>query len=87
MLTTTPFFRPRDGCVPMPMTLSAPSGVISATIATIFDVPMSRPTIRFLLPSPSVSPFSWHAASRLPVTVFFGGFSRKPGTRTAKPLR
>ena len=31
------------------MMLSAPSGATSATIATIFDVPMSRPTIRFLL--------------------------------------
>src|SRR5664279_1205024 len=49
MLTTTPFLRPRDGCVPMPITLSSPSGPISPTIATIFDVPMSSPTIRFLL--------------------------------------
>src|SRR5664279_3080576 len=49
MLTTTPFLRPRDGCVPMPITLSSPPGPISPTIATIFDVPMSRPTIRFLL--------------------------------------
>src|SRR5215471_16598092 len=48
MLTTTPFFRPREGCVPRPITLSAPSAITSATIATIFAVPMSSPTIRFL---------------------------------------
>src|SRR5439155_1072697 len=39
MLTTTPFLSPRDGCVPRPMMLSRCSGVTSATIATIFDVP------------------------------------------------
>src|SRR5512143_1520470 len=47
MLTTTPRRRPRDGCVPSPTMLSSPSGVTSATMATIFDVPMSSPTIRF----------------------------------------
>src|ERR1700737_2176514 len=47
MLTTTPFFSPREGCVPRPMMFSFFSGVISATMATIFDVPMSSPTIRF----------------------------------------
>src|SRR5213080_4689758 len=58
MLTTTPFLSPRDGCVPMPITLSAPSCAISATIAAIFDVPMSRPTIKFfsftIRPPPSL---------------------------------
>src|SRR2546427_220429 len=49
MLTTTPFLSPRDGCAPRPMMLSRFSAVTSATMATIFDVPMSRPTIRFLL--------------------------------------
>src|SRR6266498_2504765 len=49
MLTTTPFLSPRDGCAPRPMMLSRLSDVTSATLATIFDVPMSRPTIRFLL--------------------------------------
>src|ERR1700694_2628201 len=49
MLTTTPFLSPRDGCAPRPMMLSRFSAVTSATIATIFDVPMSRPTLRFLL--------------------------------------
>ncbi len=46
MLTTTPRFSPRDGCEPMPMTSMRAVGVISPTIATTFDVPMSRPTIR-----------------------------------------
>src|SRR5271169_3713865 len=49
MLTTTPFFSPRDGCAPRPMMLSRFSPVSSATMATIFEVPISRPTIRFLL--------------------------------------
>src|SRR4051794_12750943 len=49
MFTTTPFLRPREGALPRPMTLSTPSGLTSATMATIFEVPMSRPTIRFLL--------------------------------------
>src|SRR6267142_5124004 len=46
MLTTTPFLRPRDGCEPMPMTSSVPSAASSPTMATTFDVPMSRPTMR-----------------------------------------
>src|SRR5881396_3182226 len=66
MLTTTPFLSPRDGCAPRPMMLSRFSAVTSATMATIFDVPMSRPTIRFLLsftmcaflPRPARQPFS-----------------------------
>src|SRR5918994_1061112 len=46
MFTTTPRFRPREGCEPSPTTSMRPSCVISPTIATTFDVPMSRPTIR-----------------------------------------
>ena len=46
MLTTTPFFRPRDGCEPTPTTSIVPSAPSSPTIATTFEVPMSRPTIR-----------------------------------------
>src|SRR5262245_10366463 len=46
MSTTTPRFRPREGCEPRPTTSMRPSCVISPTIATTFDVPMSRPTIR-----------------------------------------
>src|SRR5688572_22004233 len=46
MLTTTPFLRPREGCERRPMTSRLPSPCISPTSATIFDVPMSSPTIR-----------------------------------------
>src|SRR5690606_10466365 len=45
MLTTTPFFRPRDGCEPIPTISSWPSSRTSPTSATTLDVPMSRPTI------------------------------------------
>src|SRR6185503_19227550 len=48
MLTTTPFLRPREGCEPTPRTSIAPSGPTSPTRATTLDVPMSRPTMRFL---------------------------------------
>ena len=44
MSTTTPRFKPRDGFEPMPMTSSRSSAESSPTIATTFDVPMSRPT-------------------------------------------
>src|ERR1700678_1129419 len=47
MLTTTPFFKPREGWLPMPMISSAPSALISPTMATTLLVPMSRPTSRF----------------------------------------
>src|SRR5579859_595332 len=47
MLTTTPFFKPREGWLPMPMISSAPSALISPTMATTLLVPMSRPTNRF----------------------------------------
>src|SRR6185295_8563115 len=45
MFTTTPRFSPREGFEPRPMTSSRSSAEISPTIATTFDVPMSRPTI------------------------------------------
>src|SRR6185312_16611481 len=45
MFTTTPFFRPREGCEPMPMISMAPSGVISPTSASTLEVPISRPTM------------------------------------------
>src|ERR1035437_2486556 len=48
MLTTTPFFRPLDSCPPMPMMFNRLSGSNSATIATTLEVPISRPTTRFL---------------------------------------
>src|SRR6202161_363980 len=47
MLTTTPFFRPRDGWLPMPMISNAPSDLISPTMATTLLVPMSRAPIRW----------------------------------------
>src|SRR5271170_5304829 len=47
MFTTTPFFNPRDGWLPMPMISSAPSDLISPTMATTLLVPMSRPTNKF----------------------------------------
>src|SRR5512138_2802952 len=46
MLTTTPFFNPRDGCEPTPSTSMPPSAFTSPTSATTLDVPMSRPTIK-----------------------------------------
>src|SRR6185436_7959259 len=46
MFTTTPFFRPRDGCEPTPSTSMPPSGLTSPTSATTFEVPMSSPTMR-----------------------------------------
>src|SRR5437899_3095362 len=49
MFTTMPRFMPRDGVWPMPTTFSWPSSSTSATIATIFEVPMSSPTSMFLL--------------------------------------
>ena len=88
MLTTTPFFRPREGCVPSPMMLRPSSGVTSATIATIFDVPMSRPTIRFLRLSPSAHcPLRHRLSLGTLAHAFFAGSSGKPGTRAAKPFR
>src|SRR5580693_833208 len=48
ILTTTPFLRPREGWLPMPITSSAPSAVTSPTSASTLEVPMSRPTITSL---------------------------------------
>src|SRR6266478_7538630 len=48
MLTTTPFFSPREGCEPSPRSSIEPSGATSPTSATTLEVPMSSPTIRFL---------------------------------------
>src|SRR5215469_18181585 len=47
MLTTTPFFRPREGCEPTPRSSIDPPAPTSPTSDTTLDVPMSRPTIRF----------------------------------------
>src|SRR6266850_2411435 len=48
MLTTTPFFSPREGCEPSPRSSIEPSGATSPTSATTLEVPISSPTIRFL---------------------------------------
>src|ERR1700690_1055059 len=48
MLTTTPFFRPREGWLPSPISSIAPSAVISPTSASTFEVPISSPTITSL---------------------------------------
>src|SRR5437773_10157851 len=48
MLTTTPFFSPREGCEPRPRSSIEPSSPPSPTSATTLEVPMSSPTIRFL---------------------------------------
>src|SRR6202023_1133470 len=48
MLTTTPFFSPREGCEPRPRSSIEPSSPTSPTSATTLEVPMSSPTIRFL---------------------------------------
>src|SRR5450759_910922 len=49
IFTTTPFLSPRDGWLPMPMISTLFSGVISATMATIFEVPISSATSRFFV--------------------------------------
>src|SRR5581483_11330071 len=60
MLTTTPFFRPREVCEPKPSTSMEPSRPTSPTSDTTLEVPMSRPTIRFRSERLSI-----------PTTVFF----------------
>ena len=46
ILITTPFRKPREGAVPMPM-MSIFSSFISPTMAQIFVVPMSKPTTNY----------------------------------------
>src|SRR5215469_1320621 len=46
MLTTTPFFSPREGCEPTPSSSIEPSSPTSPTSDTTLEVPISRPTIR-----------------------------------------
>src|SRR5579872_2682144 len=67
MLTTTPFFSPREGWEPMPSISIEPSRPTSPTSATTFEVPMSRPTMRFLSDRLSI-----------PTTAFFGAVCRAP---------
>src|SRR5215470_15459443 len=76
MLTTTPFFRPREGCEPMPSTSIEPSRPTSPTSDTTFEVPMSSPTIRFLSERLSI-----------PATVFFSTVYRSAPPSNCKPVR
>src|ERR1700730_6082216 len=76
MLTTTPFFSPRDGCDPMPSTSIEPSRPTSPTSATTFEVPMSSPTMRFLSERLSI-----------PATVFFSTVCRSAPPSDCKPVR
>src|SRR5690348_5113543 len=46
--TTTPFFMPREVWLPTPITSIGSPGTYSPTIAITLEVPMSRPTTRFL---------------------------------------
>src|SRR3954451_19112809 len=68
--TISPLRTPREGACPTPRTLIVPSGRPSPTTTQIFEVPISKPTIKSLLgiPSPFLSfPWSWRAAA--PVCV------------------
>src|ERR1700730_1892185 len=47
--TISPLRTPRDGAWPTPRILTVPSGRLSPTTTQIFEVPISRPTIRSLL--------------------------------------
>src|ERR1700761_7705266 len=76
MLTTTPFFRPREGCEPRPNTSIEPSSPTSPTSDTTFDVPMSSPTIRFRSERLSI-----------PATVFFSTVRRSAPPSDCKTVR
>src|SRR5207253_8176557 len=47
--TISPLRTPRDGACPTPRILTLPSGRLSPTTTQIFEVPISRPTIKSLL--------------------------------------
>src|SRR3984893_3866669 len=47
--TISPLRTPRDGAWPTPRILTVPSGRLSPTTTQIFEVPISRPTIKSLL--------------------------------------
>src|SRR5690606_19195666 len=66
IFTTTPFFRPREGCEPIPTISSWPSSPTSPTNATTLEVPMSRPTIILPLCTVDISAVfsSIHGAAR-----------------------
>src|SRR5690554_1625983 len=54
ILTTTPRFKPRDGCEPTPTISMVPCGVISPTRHTTLEVPISSATIML----PAISPLT-----------------------------
>src|SRR5204862_6114302 len=61
--TISPLRTPRDGAWPTPRILIVPSGRLSPTTTQIFDVPISRPTIKSLLAiSFSFSFLDWDCA-------------------------
>src|SRR3954452_923139 len=76
ILTTTPFFSPREGCEPIPSTSMEPSRPTSPTRATTFEVPMSSPTMRFRSERLSIPP-----------TVFFRSVGRSAAPSNCKPVR
>src|SRR6185436_14702993 len=66
MSTTTPRLSPRDGFDPKPITSSLSSADSSPTIATTFDVPMSRPTMSLRSSRLPTAKTSLHCAHPLP---------------------
>src|ERR1041385_532582 len=75
--TISPLRTPRDGAWPTPRSLIVPSGRPSPTTTQIFDVPISRPTIKSLLAiSFSLSFLDWDCAfywRRRTAKRFYGG--------------
>src|ERR1700746_3458279 len=63
ILTTTPFFSPREGWEPSPSSSIEPSRPTSPTSATTLEVPMSSPTMRLRSARLSIVP------ARLPRTA------------------
>ncbi|MDT4829243.1 hypothetical protein FQZ97_626580 [compost metagenome] len=84
MFTTTPFFRPRDGWVPIPTISSWPSAAISPTSATTLEVPMSRPTI--ILPLCTLAMVLTFSLIHCTATVGAAGASTGARQATARPL-
>src|ERR1700730_5253434 len=84
--TISPLRTPREGAWPTPRSLIVPSVRPSPTTTQIFDVPISRPTIKSLLAT-LVSPFSFVRLEcfvrrhRLRIRVRFRGRGRTPCCR------
>src|SRR5207253_3172788 len=85
--TISPFRTPRDGACPTPRSLIVPSGRPSPTTTQIFEVPISRPTIRSLLAIGfSLSFLHWDCAFDWGRRVV-GRFRARGGTRFLLPNR